>query len=98
MNLWELLTGAEANHRRYPDQAFGPKITVDDLVKLGKSARFCNGTELSLEATDAGWVIKVFSCFGDGPNNDIEILIPKDWKAPVKVVRDQVGRMAHLHD
>lgn len=97
INVWELLTAAEYTHRRHPDDARGPKITDADLGTLSAAGRF-NGQELSLEATDAGWVIKVFSCYGEGPNNDIEILIPKDGRTPVKVVRDQWGRIAHLHD
>jgi hypothetical protein len=98
INLWEAMTAAETNHRREPDTARGPQITSSDLADLGMAARFGGGQELSLQATDAGWVIKVFSCYGEGPQDDIEILIPKDGRTPVKIVRDRFGKILHLHD
>jgi hypothetical protein len=97
INLWELMTAAETNHRREPDSARGPSITSSDLTDLGMAARLGGGQELTLQATDAGWVIKVFSCYGDRDDN-LEILIPKDGRAPVKVLQDRFGKISHVHD
>lgn len=92
------MTALRSYHHREPGEGRGPEVTSSDLTDLGKSARFCSGQELSLQATDAGWVIKVFSCYGEGPQDDITILIPKDGRIPVKVLKDQFGKIAHIHE
>jgi hypothetical protein len=96
INLWEAMTATETNHRREPDTARGPVITGSDLAELGAAARW-GGQELSVEATEHGWTLRVFSCY-DGPFDGIEILIPKDGRTPVKIVKDEWGKIAHIHD
>jgi len=99
INLWECLTAAETNHRRDPEGARGPKVTTEDLTALGRAARLGGGQELSLEVTETGWLIKVFSCYEDGPSDaDITIAIPKDGRTPIKVLKDQFGKIAHIHE
>jgi hypothetical protein len=74
------------------------------LDALGKTARWA-GQELSLEATDDGWEIRIFSCYttyhdDDGeevyvPSPEIIITIPKDGAAePSVVVKDPGERVA----
>lgn len=97
INLWEAMTAAETNHRREPETARGPEVTETDLQELSRSARF-SGQELSLQATEQGWVLKVFSCDSDRVQDEIEILIPKDGIIPVKIVRDRYSRLLHIHE
>jgi len=54
--------------------------------------------ELTLMATDDGWLIQVFSADSGLDPGKIEILIPKDHTKPVKVIKDISGRIQHLHD
>lgn len=97
INLWEALTAAECNHRRDQGIHFGPRVTADDLKELGASARF-GGQELNIMATPEGWRIKVFSCYELHSEVCVEILITKDTREPVKIVRDRYGRLEHIHD
>ena len=86
-NLWEALTHIAACARRHPTQQ-----EQDDsvLVALSQATRW-SGQELSLEANDEGWVIRVFSCYsGSGcpncdPDLEIVLTIPKDRRTPPRV-------------
>lgn len=82
VNLWEGITAAASNRKAFdedrPLKALGPKVTTADLENLSKSAR-TNGQELSVEASEEGWIIKVFSCYDT--DNKISILIPKESTA-----------------
>lgn len=99
INLWEAITAAEINHKKLMEgkdpRAYGPEVSTDQVTALSRSARW-SGQELSIEPTEEGWLIKVFSCYDsvDG----IEILIPKDHKLPAKIVLDRNGRIIHVHD
>jgi len=68
INLWELITSAAIHDDRPGDML----VTKEHLTELGKSG--CGGQELSLQATEDGWVIKVFSCY-DGCDGDSSIKI-----------------------
>lgn len=94
INLWFALTAAEYHTRK--EDGPGPRVEGGDLRELGQSARFYN-QEFSVEATEAGWVIRLFPCSGDDFQDEVEILVPKDGSQPVKVVKDRIGRIAHLH-
>ncbi len=101
INLWEAITASEHNHDKFDQglepRCYGPKVTSDDVIELGNTGRW-NGQELSLKATPEGWLIKVFSCYTEGDPDGVEILVPKDRKEPVKVLKDIVGRIAYQHD
>ena len=93
INLWEAMTASERNQRLFDrgkfDGDLGPKVNDNDLLELGKSARYCSGQELSIEPTSEGWLIEVFSCY-DGSEfgesgEKIKILIPKDYNRKVEV-------------
>jgi hypothetical protein len=94
INLWTALTAAEYNTRK--DIGPGPRVSSQDLIDLGRSARF-DMQELSLEATDDGWLIKLFPAQGEDYCGEVAILVPKDGLLPVRVLKDEVGRIAHLH-
>lgn len=86
INLWESLANA----------SWPRPNNLSALARLAQTARFGHGQQLSLEATDAGWVIKVFSRYGPC-NSGIEILIPEDGQTPVKIIRDNFGQKSHPH-
>ena len=101
INLWESITAAEQNHRCDEEgrelKSCGPRVSGEDLSELGNTGRW-NGQELTVEATPEGWKIRVFSCYSDCSNHDeVVILIPKNHQEPVKILKDQIGRIAHLH-
>ena len=87
VNLWECITACCVNQDRerrdFPLAALGAEIHKEDLRNFAKSARW-GGQELSLTATEEGWLIKIFSCY-DKHNHGIEILIPKTGE-PIKIV------------
>lgn len=90
INLWECLTSLHnlpASH----------SVTDELLQALGFSTRF-HMQELTLMVTDDGWLIQVFSADSGLDPGKIEILIPKDYTKPVKVLEDTAGRIKHLHD
>jgi hypothetical protein len=68
----------------------------EDITALGNSTRW-HGQEFSVQATDDGWLIKVFSCYSDGCPEGVEILIPKDRYQPVQILLDRVGNLQHHH-
>lgn len=78
INLWECLTTAEIHARRHDLS----KPTGEDIRALENSARW-NGQEISVTPTEDGWLIKVFSCYGEDRSDDIEILIPKQGSVRV---------------
>ena len=92
---------AELNHEKLTQdqesRAYGPRVTSEDVNALSKSARF-GGQELNVRATEAGWLIKVFSCYSDHDDNSVQILIPKDCMQPAKFVLDRTARIMHIHD
>lgn len=90
INLWEAMTALKTAHGRNPLDADGPRVTSEDLQALGKVARYRGGQEISLKATPEGWVIQIFSCYSEGGDQSIKILIPEDFHAPV-VVEEGLG-------
>lgn len=101
INLWEAITAARTNHDKdskgQEPRCLGPRVVDSDVDGLSKSARWY-GQELSVRATDEGWVITVFSCWDDRDECGIEILIPKDGKEPAKILKDRNHRIMFLHD
>lgn len=93
INLWECLTAAERNHRKHDT---GPAVHDDQLTSLGRTARF-HQQELSVEATEAGWVIRVFGCGVEQAGDEVVILIPSDVREPVRVQKDRVGQREYHH-
>ena len=94
INLWECLTSLESIHRR--DKYCSPRVMDEDISALSLSSRYY-GQELSVQATDEGWLIKVFSCYSDGCPEGIEILIPKDRLQPAKILLDRFGNTQYHH-
>ena len=94
INLWSALVTLESQTTRGEHPS--TRVTEDNLGELGRTARW-NGQELSIEASDEGWVLKVFSCYSEGDGTEIKILIPKDWREPVKVLKDRTGRIEYHH-
>lgn len=80
LNLWELMTHAEASH---PIKSKRAEIS-EMLREL--SARSTAGQELSIGSTERGWIIKIHSCYSD---YEATILIPTDGRLPIEVVTDQ---------
>lgn len=102
INLWEAITASQQNSRLFDEgrelRALGPRVSGQDIDDLNKSARW-NGQELSVTPNEDGWIIKVFSCYTDhSDQSGIEILIPKDSKQPVRVLKDRTGRISYHHD
>lgn len=95
INLWEALTTLESRHAR--GEYISPKVTEEDIIALGTAGRW-NGQELSLEASEEGWIIKVFSCYSEDFVTEVKILIPKDLNKPVKILKDRSGRVEFHHD
>lgn len=91
INLWSAMTSIEASK-----ESFADRITSDDLRELGETARW-HGQELSLQPTEEGWLIKVFSCFSEDGVTGIEILIPKDHREPTKILKDRNGSWEYHH-
>jgi hypothetical protein len=54
-------------------------------------------SELSIRPSEEGWIISIFGCDMDDCGG-IEILIPKDHKEAVKVVRDEIGARTYRHN
>lgn len=94
INLWTALTAAEYHTRK--DDSPGPKVTAQDLIDLSRSARF-GMQELSVASTDEGWILKLFPAEAES-RGEVVILVPKDGSLPVRILKDEVGRLAHLHD
>jgi hypothetical protein len=86
VNVWDLLTDIPTEPcRELLESRRAQGQSVKD--KMNASARIF-GQEMSLEATDSGWVIKVFSCFTDkgGESPDlIRVEIPKDRTQKIRV-------------
>ena len=101
INLWEAITSCELNHQKFDkDQeprSYGPRVTSDDVTALSKSSRF-GGQELSVWATEEGWLIKVFSCYDFHEDFSVQIMIPKDRMKPAQILHDRTGRLEHHHD
>lgn len=101
INLWEAITAAELNWKKFEEEkeprAYGPHVNPEDVTALTKSARF-GGQELTVRATDEGWLIKVFSCYDNHDNCSVQILIPKDCMQPAKFILDRTNRIIHVHD
>jgi hypothetical protein len=72
INLWELITSAAHHDDRPGDH----NINQQHLTDLAQSARF-SGQELSIEATEDGWLIEVFSCYESKTDWSIQITILK---------------------
>lgn len=88
INLWECLVALRNDSNK----------VVSLLEDLSRCTRW-DGQELSLESSNAGWIIKVFSCYGEGYHDSIiEILIPKDNTKPAKILKDRNGRWEYHHD
>ena len=94
INLWECLTRLESLNKKGDSPV---KVSEDDLIALGKNTRTWH-QELSLQATEKGWVIRVFSCEMDCYGDEVVILIPSDHKEPVKILKDTVGRITFSHE
>ena len=92
INLWECLTSLYER-----DLPASHSVTDELLQALGFSARF-HMQELTMMATDDGWLIQIFSADSGLDPGKIEIIIPKDHTKPVKVIKDIAGRIQHLHD
>lgn len=83
VNLWEAMLDSAAVH---PFKKKDISYAVQDLDKVA----YFSGQEVTLEATDAGWLFKIFSCFDR--EQEIWILFDR-WKGLVIVERhDQKGR------
>lgn len=94
INLWSAMVTLESQTARggHPH----PKVTEENLRELSHTARW-GGQELSVEASDEGWIINVFSCYSEDGVTGIKILIPKQWNEPVKVLQDRNGRLEFHH-
>ena len=95
VNLWEALTSLETIGRR--EEKYPQRVFQEQLCELGKAARF-HMQEITLEATEEGWLIKVFGCDSAADGFDIHILIPKDYRQPTKVIKDRYGRLEYHHE
>ena len=61
VNLWECLTHKSS----CPNLPVFQKNQLREVVtNLGRSG--CGGQEITVEATDKGWLIEVFSCYPSG--------------------------------
>jgi hypothetical protein len=77
-NLWECLTHAS---RCMPNSS----ALDETLSKLALNARL-PGQELSLEATDEGWVVRIFSCYDGEPEFDDEGYVTRRESMPAFVL------------
>lgn len=93
INLWECLTNAERTARKYDTT---PRVTSEDLRTLGQAARFYR-QELSVEVTEDGWLLRLFSCDVECYGDEVVILIPKDGREPVEVKKDRIGKREYHH-
>lgn len=101
INLWEAITSCELNHQKFDNdkepRSYGPRVTREDVAALSNSARF-GGQELTVRATEEGWLIKVFSCYDCQDTCSVQIMIPKDCMEPARFVLDRTARIIHVHD
>lgn len=101
INLWEAITAAELNWQKFDNglepRALGPRVKDTDVSALSKSARF-GGQEITVRATEEGWLIKVFSCYDCQDACSVQIMIPKDCMEPARFVLDRTARIIHVHD
>ena len=81
INLWTLLHDSESG---------------ETLRALGASSRY-HMQEMSVEPTDAGWVIEVWSAESGHTAESVKVLIPSDVRDPVSVIRDRVGNRKYYH-
>lgn len=94
VNLWCALTSCERQHSK--DQyGPGPRVTVDFIRELGRIGRF-HMSEFGIRPSEDGWIIEIFGCDIDD-HGKIEILIPKDRKEAVKVLKDEIGARVYKH-
>ena len=73
-NLWEAIVKASHKEPAYEQLA----------RELGRSACL-SYQEIGIVPSDKGWVIIINACNEDG---EVEILIPKDRKEPVQILKD----------
>lgn len=101
INIWEAITAAESNHNKLDNnkepRCYGPRVSGEDVSALSKSARF-GGQEMTVRATEEGWLIKVFSCYESHDNCSVQIMIPKDCMQPARFILDRTERIIHVHD
>ena len=88
INLWECLTSIKNNS------------CVGEISKyireLCETSRWC-GQGISLEPTEAGWILRVFSCCSDDNSYEVVILIPKDNNKSVQILKDRSGYIEYHH-
>jgi len=94
INLWSAMTTLESQNRR--GEQLYPKVTDDDLRAFGWQARFYM-QELNVQATDGGWLIRVFSCDMEGIGDEVILFVPKDALKPCEIRKDRCGRLEWHH-
>ena len=71
VNLWEVLGHIESSTR---DALPGEKLKAGLLKSALTKEAYWRGQEISIEADD-GWVVRIFSCDGDG---SVVLRVPRD--------------------
>lgn len=81
INLWEAIS----HLTQCKDRPASSREQAGEIQAALGDASSMAGQELSLEATEDGWVIEVHSCYESGK---VRLLVPKDRGAKVRVLED----------
>ena len=78
VNLWECLTHKAGCKQTLDFQKDVFKKLLENIANAGNS-----GQEITLEATEEGWLVEVFSCYG---GEGAKVLFPKE--GGIKIVKE----------